>query len=128
MWLLCLAFMAWGCRESVPRSTDPLWRPPATAQALEAEVTFSGTQIAIANRSTEVWRDVRISVGRAGDPPAYTYRTDAILPGRTLVMGVLNFARPDDTRLNPFRVPPTRWAVLATLETGHTGFSEGLFE
>lgn len=126
--VLCLAGSMWGCREPLPPTTEPLWHAPVAAHVLQAEVTFTGTQIAIGNRSTEVWRDVQVLVGREGDPPPYGYRADAILPGRTLVMGALNFARPDDTRLNPFRVQPTRWAVSATLDTGRAGFAEGLFK
>ncbi len=101
---------------------------PPVSQALDADVRFNGTQFSIENRSNSSWRDVEVLVGRPGEAPAYRYRADAILGGRTLVMGALNFARPDDMRLNPFRVHPTRWAVFATLEDGRAGFAQGGFE
>jgi hypothetical protein len=111
-----------------PAVEAALWSPPPAAVRLDARVSFTGTQFVIENRSDRMWRAVAVSVARRGDPPPYTYRADAILGGRSLTIGALNFARPDDLRLNPFRLQPDRWAVVATLDDGRTGFAEGTLE
>jgi hypothetical protein len=104
-----------------------LWAPPPSAVPLDGVVRFTGTQFVIENRSPLMWREVEIAVGREHDPPAYRYRADAILGGRSLTMGALHFARPNDMRLSPFRVQPDRWAITAKFDDGRTGFVEGRF-
>jgi hypothetical protein len=106
----------------------PLWNVATSSVPLDAAVRFTGTQFVIENRSPDMWREVHVLVGRSDDPPAYAYRADAILGGRSLTIGALNFARPNDMRLNPFRVTPQRWMVAARLPDGRTGQAEGHLE
>src|SRR4029078_11167509 len=98
-------------------------RPEDTFQ-LAAAVRFTGTQFVIENQSAGMCREVEVLVGRDGDPPPFRYRADAILGQRSLTIGALNFARPDDLRLDPFHYRPDRWAVAATVG-GRRGFAEG---
>jgi hypothetical protein len=91
---------------------------------LSAHVSFTGTQFVIDNRSDAMWRSVEVFVGRDGDAPPFCYRADAILGGRSLTVGALHFARPDDLRLDPFHYQPDRWAVTAVVD-GRQGFAEG---
>jgi hypothetical protein len=91
-------------------------------------VRFTGTQFVIENRSDDMWRHVTVSVGRSDHPPAYRYVADAILGKRAITIGALHFARPDDTRLSPFRERPDRWSIIATLADGREAFAEGTIE
>jgi hypothetical protein len=104
-----------------------LWGPPIPSTAVPANVEFTGTQFVVENHGDVLWREVRILVGRDGDPPAFRYEADAILGARSVTVGALNFERPDGTRLSPFRLQPTRWAVVVTLPDGRQGFAEGRF-
>jgi hypothetical protein len=126
--LLVVTSAVVGCGEAdAPGGAATLWVAPADATRLDAEVTFTGTQFVVENRTGGLWRDVDVQVGRDRDAPPYRYRADAILGGRSVTVGALNFERPDGSRLSPFRVQPTRWAVSATLPDGRTGFVEGRF-
>jgi hypothetical protein len=119
---------SWGCEAPArPEQSAPLWDIPASTAPLVGAVRFTGTQFVIENRSPAMWHDVEILVGRDGDAPAFRYHADAILGDRSLSIGALNFARPDDMRLNPFRFQPTRWALRATLDDGQRRFVEGRF-
>jgi hypothetical protein len=116
------------CRsEPKPVSRLPLWTSPPDAISLEADVRFTGTEFVVQNRSPDLWHDVEVAVGRVDDPPAYRYRAGAVFGGRSLTIGALHFARPNDMRLNPFRVHPDRWMVSVRLDDGRRGFVEGTF-
>lgn len=124
---LALAAFASTCGAPTPSApVAPLWTAPPEATRLEADVRFTGTQFVIENRGSELWRDLDVRVGLERDPPAYRYRADATLGGRSLTIGALNFERPDGTRLSPFRLQPDRWAIVAVLPDGRRGFAEGV--
>lgn len=116
-----------GCAQGPPPHRGPLWQRPASAQPLAARVRFTGIHVVIDNASDQMWRDVDVRVGRDGDPPPFRFQADAILGRRSLSIGALNFARPDDLRLDPFHYTPTHWAVTARVE-GVLSFAEGRLE
>jgi hypothetical protein len=125
---LSLTLVVGGIRCSAPPSpAAPLWHAPADAAPIPAAVRFTGTQIVVENRGRELWRDVEIAVGRSDRPPAFLYRAEAVLGGREVAVGALNFARPDGVRLSPFQLQPDRWSVRVRLPSGGSGFAEGSF-
>lgn len=125
--LLVLAGTTWTC-SAPPSRSEPLWQAPRDATPIAAAVRFTGTQIVVENRGRELWRDVQIAVGRSDRPPAFRYRADAVLGGREIAVGALNFERPDGTRLSPFQLQPDRWSVHVRLPSAADGFAEGRFE
>ncbi len=125
--MLLVVTLVGGCRNSASPPVGPLWSPPRGARPVAAVVTFTGTQIVVENPTTDLWRDVEVTVGREGHPPAFRCRVDAILGGRSVAVGALHFERPDGTRLSPFQLQPDRWAVLAHLGDGSRGYAEGRF-
>ncbi len=125
--LLLVATLVGGCRNSASPPAVPLWSPPRGARPVAAVVTFTGTQVVVENPTTDLWREVEVTVGREGHPPAFRCRVEAILGGRSVAVGALHFERPDGTRLSPFQLQPDRWAVLAHLGDGTRGYAEGRF-
>lgn len=121
--LVCLA----ACGPPPPRDGGPLWQRPASAAPLAARVRFTGLHVVIENQSDAMWREVDVRVGRPGDPPPFRFVADAILGQRSLQIGALNFARPNDWRLDPFHYTPTHWAVTARVD-GVLSFAEGRLE
>jgi hypothetical protein len=124
-WALVLGGTSCG---SPPSRSGPLWQAPPAAAPIAAAARFTGTQIVVENRGQELWRDVDIAVGRSDRPPAFRYRADAVLGGREIAVGALNFERPDGSRLSPFQLQPDRWSVHVRLPSGGSGFAEGAFQ
>jgi len=125
--LVMAVSMAAGCQRPEPRAAGPLWSRPEAARSIEASVRFTGTQIVVDNPTTELWREVEITVGREDHPPAFTCRVEAILGGRSVTVGALNFERPDGSRLSPFQLQPDRWALRVRLRDAAVGYAEGRF-
>lgn len=115
------------CRAGPSAGGDPAFEAPQGADALPVRLRFTGTQVVVEHVGEGLLQDVRIQVARGRDGP-YRYRADAILGGRSVTVGALNFEKDGGARLSPFAGPPREWAVTAVLPDGRTGYATGRFE
>ena len=130
-----LLLAAWlvlaGCGSTAPPTEGPDWTvtPPGATVQLSARVTFDGMQVATTNLGDERWAEVAIEIRRDRSHAAFTYKTDTLVEGRTLPMGVMNFENVAvGRRFNPFEGAPREWRVTATLPDGRRGAASGRVE
>lgn len=125
---VCVAWLpaAPGCARNEPageRASVPPAPPGATA--IEGAVSFTGTQFVVENRSADHWREVEVSVYSPRAAAPYVYRADAILAGRRLVIGALNFETGGGLRWSPFQLAPSTFSIAARRDDGRIGFTSG---
>lgn len=91
---------------------------------LSATVNFNGGQFVITNRDNSEWRDITCDVNGGLVSSGYRYRMARLKPGDPAVVGALEFAKSDGTRLNPLATKPVKFVITATLTaTGKTGIA-----
>src|SRR5262249_26285932 len=96
------------------------WNPTVKMTTIGADVSFTGTQIALRNPTAYNWTDVLIELNFSS-AAAFKYRLDSLRAGESTNIGAALFARDDGTRFNPFALKPQQVAVTAHLSNGETG-------
>jgi hypothetical protein len=91
--------------------------------SLRGDVTFTGTQFVIENRTDEDWHDVRLEINGGMLTSGYLYHADSIAAGRALTVGALLFTNSDHVRFNPFQLKADKLTVSCTLPDGASGFA-----
>ena len=88
------------------------------AAELSVSVLFDGTQFHITNRESVDWINVLLDINSGWIRSGYTYTVPIIPAGSTYSVGVLNFAKKDGTRFNPFTTKPTGIYIYCSTAIG----------
>lgn len=98
--------------------TSPESYPPRSV----ADVSFTGTQFIIYNKSSSDWKDVIFKVNPQTFKSGYVFKTSLIKSGETYTIGAMNFTKSDGEKFNPFTHKPLNFEIWAegNLISSHT--------
>lgn len=99
---------------------------PATID-LRASVRFTGTLFIVENNDAFTWYDVKMEINGGAFTSGYILETPAMAAAKSYTAGAMQFAKPDGTRFNPWKVKARNFAVHAKTDRGEDGYWFGSF-
>ena len=102
--------------------------------SITASVSYTGTQIIIANNDSFNWDNTSISINpgiltkATSFDTGYSLDVGTIKPNNIYRFGILNFAKSDGTRFNPFQTKPQMIVITCKTPTGEDGTFGGKFQ
>lgn len=101
--IFVLCFFSGTCSDKPSKKPPPTTTKTSSEIILKASTEFNGTQFIITNKDNFDWTDVKLKVNSGLFSDGYTFKAYRIRAGETYTVEVMQFAKGDGTRLNPFQ-------------------------
>jgi len=90
---------------------------------LAAVVAFTGTQFTIFNAGEGAWTNITMRVNSSFFAHGYWLKTDRMDSGGNYSVGIMQFAKDDETKLDPNAIKPRTFTIQADTPEGKESWS-----